>query len=110
MKTEKTILTAGPSITRREIAYVLDAVEHGWNEEWNKYIQRFEDAFAEQVGVEHALSTSSCTGALHLALKALEIGPGDEVLVPECTWVATASAVHRYRTGSEKPEGVAKAR
>ena len=61
MKTEKTILTAGPSITRREIAYVLDAVEHGWNEEWNKYIQRFEDAFAEQVGVEHALSTSSCT-------------------------------------------------
>ena len=43
--------------------------------------------------MEHALSTSSCTGALHLALKALEIGPGDEVLVPECTWVATASAV-----------------
>lgn len=93
MKSEKTILTAGPSVTRREIAYVLDAVEHGWNDEWNKYIRRFEEAFAEQVGVSHALSTSSCTGALHLALKALEIGPGDEVLVPDCTWVATASAV-----------------
>ena len=93
MSSQKTILTAGPSITRREIAYVLDAVEHGWNEDWNLYIRRFEDAFAERVGVSHALSTSSCTGALHLALKALEIGPGHEVLVPESTWVATASAV-----------------
>ena len=93
MKSDKTILTAGPSITRREIAYVLDAVEHGWNDDWNLYIRRFEDLFAETAGVAHALSTSSCTGALHLALKALEIGPGDEVLVPDCTWVATASAV-----------------
>lgn len=93
MSSQKTILTAGPSITRREIAYVLDAVEHGWNEEWNLYIRRFEEAFADRVGVKHALSTSSCTGALHLALKALEIGPGHEVLVPESTWVATASAV-----------------
>ena len=68
MKRDKTILTAGPSITRREIAYVLDAVEHGWNDEWNLYIRRFEELFAETAGVAHALSTSSCTGALHLAL------------------------------------------
>ena len=50
-------------------------------------------AFAEYVGAEHALATSSCTGALHLALLALGIGPGDEVIVPELTWVATANAV-----------------
>src|SRR5262249_7465633 len=58
-----------------------------------EYVTRFERAFAEYVGAKHALATSSCTGALHLALLALGIGPGDEVIVPELTWVATASAV-----------------
>ncbi len=91
--TNKTILTAGPSITQREIQYVLDAVEHGWNENHSGYIHRFEQAFAEYVGTRFALSTSSCTGALHLSLLALGVGPGDEVIVPEITWVATASAV-----------------
>jgi perosamine synthetase len=91
----KTILTAGPSITEREIQYVKDAVEQGWNEHHSDYIHRFEQVFADYVGTRHALSTSSCTGALHLSLLALGLGPGDEVLVPEITWIATASAV-RY--------------
>jgi perosamine synthetase len=90
---KKLILTAGPSITSREIEYVVDAVTHGWNQNWNGYLQRFEHEFAQVVGSSFALTTSSCTGAMHLALLALGIGPGDEVIVPELTWVATASAV-----------------
>ena len=89
----KLILTAGPSITEKEISYVTDAVTNGWNENWNGYITRFEDEFSKYIGVDNAITTSSCTGALHLGLLALGIGPGDEVIVPEITWVATASAV-----------------
>lgn len=87
------ILTAGPSISAREVSYSMDAARSGWNTQWNKYIQRFESTFAEYLGVKYALSTSSCTGALHLALTALGIGSGDEVVVPDITWVATANAV-----------------
>ena len=90
---DKRILTAGPSITAKEIAYVNDAVNNGWNAHWNDYLVKFEKSFAEYVGVKHAMTTSSCTGALHLSLKALGIGPGDEVIVPDITWVATAAAV-----------------
>lgn len=92
-KPEKMILTAGPSITDLEIGYVNDAVKNGWNENWNGYLQRFESSFASFIGSTHAMTTSSCTGALHLSLLALGIGEGDEVIVPELTWVATASAV-----------------
>ena len=87
------ILTAGPMIGPREASYALDAARHGWNHRHSDYIARFEQEFAEYVGCRHALATSSCTGALHLSLLALGIGPGDEVIVPELTWVATASAV-----------------
>lgn len=90
---EKLILTAGPSISARETSYALDAAHYGWNTRWNDYIRRFEQAFADYVGVRFALSTSSCTGALHLSLLGLGIGPGDEVIVPDITWVATANAV-----------------
>jgi perosamine synthetase len=89
----KMILTAGPSITQKEIDYVHDAIAHGWNENWNGYLKRFETGFASYVGTRHALSTSSCTGGLHLSLLGLGVGPGDEVIVPEISWVATASAV-----------------
>jgi len=89
------ILTAGPSITQKEIDYVNDAVQNGWNEHWGDYIKKFEKSFAEYIGVKHALTTSSCTGALHLSLVALGIGKGDEVIVPDISWIATASVV-RY--------------
>ena len=92
---DELILTAGPSISAAESWYCLDAVRTGWNHNWNGYLARFEKAFCEYIGVEFALATSSCTGALHIALLALGIGPGDEVIVPDITWVATANAV-RY--------------
>ena len=89
----KEILTAGPSISTREISYVTDAASAGWNSRHSDYLEKFENSFAEYVGAKHAIATSSCSGALHLALLATGIGPGDEVIVPDITWVATASAV-----------------
>lgn len=89
----ETILTAGPSISAREASYVWDAARTGWNHHWADYIKRFEKAFAEYVGTRYALGFSSCTGALHLALLAVGVGPGDEVIVPDITWVASANAV-----------------
>ncbi len=87
------ISTAGPSISAREVSYATDAARNGWNNRWNDYIKRFESTFSNYLGNKYALSTSSCTGALHIALAALGIGPGDEVIVPDITWVATANAV-----------------
>ena len=87
------ILTAGPSISQKEVAYAFDAAENGWNSQWNKYITNFEEKFKEFVDAKYAISTSSCTGALQIALMSLEIGQGDEVIVPDQTWVASAKAI-----------------
>lgn len=89
----KLILTAGPSITNLEVEYGVDAVKNGWNDKWGDYLSKFEKKFADYVGTKFSLATSSCTGAMHLALLAAGIGEGDEVIVPEITWIATASAV-----------------
>ena len=88
------ILTAGPSITQKEIDYVNDAVKTGWNNNWNSYLSKLEESFKEKFNAKHALLTSSCTGAMHMAIRAMGIGEGDEVIVPELTWVATASVVN----------------
>lgn len=87
------ILTAGPLVGPLESYYAYDAARNGWNNNHSDYLSRFEAEFAELVGAKFAMATSSCTGALHLALMSAGIGPGDEVIVPEITWVATASAV-----------------
>ncbi|WP_082016792.1 DegT/DnrJ/EryC1/StrS family aminotransferase [Cupriavidus sp. IDO] len=89
----KRIPVSGPSITEKEIAYVTDAVANAWYANANVYNDRFERAFAEYHGVRHAVSLPSCTSALHLSLLALGIGPGDEVIVPDCTWIASAAPV-----------------
>jgi len=89
------ILTAGPSISQYESCYAYDAAQNGWNSNWSKYLVELQEKFKEFIGVKYALATSSCTGAMHIALAALDIGPGDEVIVPDQTWVATANAV-RY--------------
>lgn len=88
------IPVSGPWITELEIAYVADAVTNAWYSQANKYHDRFERTFADYLGVPHAVALPSCTSALHLALLALGIGPGDEVIVPEITWIATAAPIH----------------
>ena len=87
------IPVAAPSIGSREIAYVTDAVQSGWVSSIGPYLERFEQAFAEYVGVTRAVAVSNGTVGLHLALYALGIGAGDEVIVPDLTFVATAHAV-----------------
>jgi len=82
-----------PSITQKEINYVNDAVKSGWVSSLGKYIDEFEKKFAEYNGVNFGLATSNGTVALHLALESLGIGEGDEVIVPDLTFIATANAV-----------------
>lgn len=90
----KRILVSGPSITQKEIDYVAEATGNAWNENAYKYVREFENKFAEYVGVKYSIATSSCTGALHLAILALGIGKGDEVIVPDATWFATVEPVY----------------
>ena len=92
-KPKKMILTAGPSITKKEISYVLDAVKNGWGRKCYDYIHKFEKAFAKYLGVKYALATSGGTGALWLGLVALKIGRGDEVIIPELTYYACSDVV-----------------
>lgn len=89
----KYIPVAAPILNGNEKKYVLDCLESTWISSSGKYIERFEEAFAEFCGVEHALSCSNGTVALHLALLSLGVGPGDEVIMPTLTYVATANAV-----------------
>lgn len=84
---------AKPSITAFEKSYVNDALDTGWIGPNGPYVKRFERTFVQALGVAHAQSTQSGTGALRLALNALGIGPGDEVLVPDLTYPSTANVV-----------------
>jgi perosamine synthetase len=82
-----------PSIGARERELVLDAVDSGWVSSIGKYIDEFETAFARYCGTEFALTVSNGTTGVHLALATLGLGPGDEVIIPDLTFVATANAV-----------------
>src|SRR5438132_3435800 len=73
----------------------MDCMRSGWISSKGQYAERFERAFAELCGTRHAIVCNSGTSALHLALVALGVGPGDEVIVPTLTFVASANAV-RY--------------
>ena len=89
----KFIPISEPSITKKEIEYVTKAVKSGWVSSLGDYIIGFENRFAEFVGTKFALTTSSGTTALHLALAGLGINKGDEIIIPDLTFVATANAV-----------------
>lgn len=82
-----------PSITELEVEYATDAARNGWGERCYEYINRFEEAFKEHLGVKYAIATSSCTGALHMGMAALGIGSGDEVIMADTNWIATASPI-----------------
>ncbi|MEZ6060317.1 MAG: DegT/DnrJ/EryC1/StrS family aminotransferase [Planctomycetaceae bacterium] len=87
------IPVAGPSISSLEIEYVTRAVSECWYGNANACNERFETAFAHYIGRRFAVSLPSCTSAIHLSLAALGIGPGDEVIVPDVTWIASAAPI-----------------
>jgi perosamine synthetase len=82
-----------PVLDGNEKKYVLDCLETNWISSLGSYITRFEESVAGYCGVPHGVATSSCTTALHLALVALGIGPGDEVLIPDFTLIVSANTV-----------------
>lgn len=84
---------AEPLLGEKELLYVTDCIVSNWISSSGKYVGQFEDLFADYCGSRYAVAASSGTTALHLALLALGIGPGDEVIVPSLTFIATANAV-----------------
>jgi perosamine synthetase len=82
-----------PSITSLEVEYATDAATNGWGDRCYEYIGRFEDGFKTHLNVNYAIATSSCTGALHMGMAALGIGMGDEVILADTNWIATASPI-----------------
>jgi perosamine synthetase len=87
------ILYTKPSITELEARYAADAAANGWGERCYDYINRFEATFKDHLGVSYAIATSSCTGALHMGLAALGVGPGDEVVLADTNWIASAAPI-----------------
>ena len=87
------ILVAGPSITDREIELVSEAARTAWFANHYAYNARFEQMMANYVGVRHAVTVPNATAALHLIFAALGIGPGDEVIVPDVTWIASVAPI-----------------
>jgi perosamine synthetase len=84
---------AAPDLSGNEEKYVVDAVRSSWISSGGRYLTRFEDEFAELCDTRHAIAVSNGTVALHLALLALDLGPGDEVIVPSLTYIASVNAV-----------------
>lgn len=83
-----------PDLSGNELSYVTDCIKSSWVSSLGEYIDRFERGFASFCGVKHGISVANGTVALHLALAAHGIGPGDEVILPTLTFIATANVVH----------------
>ena len=83
---------ARPYLGEAELAAIQAPLRDGWLVQGPR-VAEFERRFARFAGAEHAVATTSCTTALHVAIAALDAGPGDEVVVPAFTWIATANAV-----------------
>jgi perosamine synthetase len=92
MKTTRSLPITRPYIGEEELLAVQEPLRSGWLVQ-GPFVREFEGKFSAYVGARHALAASSCTTALHLAVAALGLKPGDEVIVPAFTWVATANVV-----------------
>ncbi len=84
---------AGPWITEHEVSVVEDAMRNGWYEHAYDYCEKFQAEFAVYHDRQYGLMTPNCTTAIHLLLAGLGVGPGDEVILPECTWIASGAGV-----------------
>jgi len=84
---------AEPDLSNEELKNVIDAVKSGWISSQGEYVSKFEREFAEYCGAKYGISTFNGTTALHLALKAIGVENGDEVIVPDLTFIATANTV-----------------
>ena len=93
MSTQDRYPVARPCLSDLEERYLVDAYRSGWISSQGPYLQKFEEQFAARCGAAAAVATGNGTVALHLVLAAAGIGPGDEVIVPALTYVATANAV-----------------
>jgi perosamine synthetase len=82
-----------PEITGKELLYIKECLDSGWVSSAGPFVKLFEDRFKEYVGAKYAVATINCTSALHLALKSIGIGEGDEVIVPSLTFAATVNAI-----------------
>jgi perosamine synthetase len=89
----KRIPVAEPSFGENERRYLNECLSSGWISSQGLFVERFERELAEKLGVPEAVAVSSGTAALHLAVAALGIGPGDEVIVPDLTFAATINSV-----------------
>ncbi|MBF0521908.1 MAG: aminotransferase class I/II-fold pyridoxal phosphate-dependent enzyme [Candidatus Omnitrophica bacterium] len=82
-----------PYLAGNEKKYLMECIDTGWISSQGSFVKRFESCFANYIGTKYAASASNCTTALHLALVALDIGPGDEVLCPNLTFIAPANMI-----------------
>ena len=89
----KKIYFAKPSITDKEISYVNDAIRNGWADDCYEYIKKYTALLQDFYDVPHVIPTSSGHGALHIILMALDVGPGDEVIVPDLTWIGSVAPI-----------------
>lgn len=93
-KPKRQVPVCAPVLDGREREYLLDAFDSGWVSSGGPYVERFEHTWAAHCGVEHGVACCNGTAAIHLALKALNIGPGDEVLIPAFSLIVSANMVH----------------
>src|SRR5690242_19391746 len=84
-----------PHVSGNEWAYVKECLDSGWVSSVGSFVDRLEREFAERVGAKYAVAMGSGTAALHVSMLVSGVGPGDEVLLPSCTFIAPANAV-RY--------------
>lgn len=92
-KSRKNIAFAGPSISNREVKYVTDAVKNGWYLTFDKDIKKLEKTIAKYVGVKYALAGFCATHSMHLSCLVCGFKKGDEVIVTDFSWVATAHVI-----------------